>query len=978
MSADAILEAILEALDRGEIPDAALLREFFPGQDATISRLLKATARYQHLMNRVRGGDAGEPGLRPGDRLGDFEIESFLGRGGMGSVWRARQLSLGGRVVALKVLPASVTDPEGRVRFQREALLLADLHHPSLAEVHGFGEERGLIYFAMRLVEGPTLQDVIGRCGAPATPADRRRCVAWMADVAGAVAEVHQAGLMHRDVKPSNIIIDERAGVAGGSPAGKVPSEPAEAWPEGRAVLVDFGLVRPVSSDSRTLTGIGLATLPYAASEQLLGRNVDARCDVFSLGVTLHDLLSGRLPRPVGRATARGQASTALSPLRVAAPGVDADLEAVVARSTDPDARWRYADGLALRDDLQAWLSGRPVSARRPKPVERLARWVRSHPERLLQALGAGCVLVLIVLLSGRWTRWERAGGVLRDAAARGDVATLSRAAFELPAWGLDVFVRDDGVERWVARVLAGTADDPVVQAARCLGERDPEGALLAATTALRVRGLSSEPLLQRMLQSAIAGSDERMRGIALSLTARLLYERESASPAEDMVLDALRAALAALPMGSLDLDGQFDAWTVMAGCGRMEDAALAIAEARDLYGAGQVDEAWRVRILCVERILRGAHAEGRLDAADVASTCEVAVPMLASVNAMAVRGDVPWKTREACDLLARSLVLACVEADVPIDPASCVRAGCQPVAVRDGAVHLDDGGDLRVAVGDPAPLDAVLGMCRQAGLPCGTPWRLGWSCGVMGDSNRIADCRAVVREADCGAFDLGVEAGRAARLGGAPQYLPDPDTLMGASTWQGGAWTPALTQGAWTAEDHGAWWHIEAGAIPLAPRHPGLLEYGLTEPEARWDFGLPAVTCTGTAREVSGQAVDVLDRNSGRPYLRLGQPGVSSVRLAFDVEHREVDVAWQIVISHQRSSRIYLPHKGEAPIEVSLDGKVVARVVTPTFMLSRHPVVVPPERLAPGRHEIAIRLARDATTTDWIHQVEVRRPILP
>src|SRR5262245_18615669 len=210
----AILADLFEALDAGgraaapELLDA--LRSKHPGHEQTITRLYAAAIEYERLCASLPGAPGpGAPRLLPGDTLGDFTVEGLLAVGGMSEVYRARQRSLGDRLVALKVVPASATDGGGRARLRREALALAGLHHPSLVEVHGFGDQDGLLYYAMRLVEGPTLAQVLARASAAggSTPAWRRAVVEWMADVADALASVHAAELVHRDVKPANVVL---------------------------------------------------------------------------------------------------------------------------------------------------------------------------------------------------------------------------------------------------------------------------------------------------------------------------------------------------------------------------------------------------------------------------------------------------------------------------------------------------------------------------------------------------------------------------------------------------------------------------------------------------------------------------------------------------------------------------------------------------------------------------------------------------
>jgi serine/threonine-protein kinase len=262
---DALLDEVLDSWQRGREPDPLELaaRHHLPAAD--IERAILAAARYRRATQSLRPDPPCS--LRPGERLKDFEIVRFIGRGGMGEVYRARQLSLGGREVALKVLPVLLQTEAGRTRFRRECELLSNLHHPSLAEVHGFGEERGLSFFAMRLIDGRDLRSVLESLRtsrtAPRGLERQRRIVRWIAEVAEGLAVVHEARLVHRDVKPSNVIVSYGAR--------------GEDLPTGRAVLVDFGLVRAVEIDTASRTEGSPATLDYASPEQLMSAEVDSR-----------------------------------------------------------------------------------------------------------------------------------------------------------------------------------------------------------------------------------------------------------------------------------------------------------------------------------------------------------------------------------------------------------------------------------------------------------------------------------------------------------------------------------------------------------------------------------------------------------------------------------------------------------------------------------------------------------------------------
>ena len=211
--------------------------------------------------------------LEPGEEFAGYLIEEEVGRGGMGVVYRARQVALD-RAVALKlVAPELVKEPGFRERFQRESRIAASIDHPNVIPIYHAGEEDGKLYITMRYVEGTDLREMITQRGKlPFAEAAR-----IVSEVAAALDAAHARGLVHRDVKPANVLID-------GS---------------GRAYLTDFGLTKHAGSASGlTKTGMFVGTLDYIAPEQLQGGEVDARVDVYALGCVLYQSLTGVVPFP--------------------------------------------------------------------------------------------------------------------------------------------------------------------------------------------------------------------------------------------------------------------------------------------------------------------------------------------------------------------------------------------------------------------------------------------------------------------------------------------------------------------------------------------------------------------------------------------------------------------------------------------------------------------------------------------------------
>src|SRR5690606_2409849 len=325
----------------------------------------------------------GEIGGDTPERLGEYRIVGLLGRGGMGTVYEAFQDSLE-RTVALKVLSPSMTsDPRMRRRFRTAARANATLHHQHIVPVYGFGEASGHLYFAMERVEGVSLDKHVSaarhRGGQAMEPREAARRFAGVAD---ALAHAHRRGILHRDVKPGNILVH----------------------PDGTLALADFGLSKVVDeqSISRSQHGGCLGTLHYAAPEQARGRPATAASDLYSLGVTIYECVTGRLPL-------RSESTEALlqallheqpRPLRQVLPRAPRDLELVLEKLLAKEPEDRYADGEVLARDLLRVADDEPVHVRRRALPVRVWRVVRKH--RLLSAT-AGVAFCLLLAVLGVW-----------------------------------------------------------------------------------------------------------------------------------------------------------------------------------------------------------------------------------------------------------------------------------------------------------------------------------------------------------------------------------------------------------------------------------------------------------------------------------------------------------------------------------------------------------------------------------------------
>jgi serine/threonine protein kinase len=379
--------------------------------------------------------------------LGDFRILREIGRGGMGVVYEAEQISLGRRV-ALKVLPFAATlDPRQLQRFQNEAHAAAHLQHQNIVPVYAVGSERGVQYYAMQLIEGQTLAALIAQMRPQARPGPSDPCVLtadkpaqapasatppvaalsteWSAQApayfhtvarlgaqaAEALEHAHQLGVVHRDIKPANLLLDGRGNL----------------W------VTDFGLAQVRSEAGLTLTGDLVGTVRYMSPEQALGKRglVDQRTDLYSLGVTLYELLT------LEPAYAGNDRQELLRRIAVEEPrhprqlnrAVPAELETVVLKAMAKDPAERYGSARELADDLRRFLEDRPVRARRPSPWRRARQWARRHRPLVVTAgLSAAVALVIAVVLLAVANVQIRAQEAQKAAALDAEAAQRERA----------------------------------------------------------------------------------------------------------------------------------------------------------------------------------------------------------------------------------------------------------------------------------------------------------------------------------------------------------------------------------------------------------------------------------------------------------------------------------------------------------------------------------------------------------------------
>ena len=387
---ETILDQYLTELASGKAPD----QERYLRAHPELAESLRGIFRTLGLMETSRALLA-PPQLEEGSHIGDFRIVREVARGGMGVVYEAIQTSLGRRV-ALKVLPAgALLSEKAQERFSREASTAAALHHTGIVPVFAVGEEEGISYYAMQYIDGCTLAQRIKELRREDAQPDRehfRRVAEWGRQVSGALAYAHGQGTIHRDIKPSNLLLDG----------------------QGKVWIADFGLARASDQATITASGDAIGTARYMSPEQAGSGSgeLDHRTDIYSLGASLYELLC---LRPAFEGDSREEVLNRIVleepvPLRRRDGSLPRDLETIVSRCMQKEARLRYTDTAAVAEDLRRFLAGESILARRPTILTRALRQARRH--RAL--VGAACLIALLatvaafLALSARRAEGER------------------------------------------------------------------------------------------------------------------------------------------------------------------------------------------------------------------------------------------------------------------------------------------------------------------------------------------------------------------------------------------------------------------------------------------------------------------------------------------------------------------------------------------------------------------------------------------
>ena len=314
--------------------------------------------------------------------FGDYEIQHEIARGGMGIVYKARQVTLN-RPVALKmILAGTLADQAAIRRFHTEAEAAANLQHPNIVAIHEIGVHEGQHYFSMDYVEGRSLSAVIASGPMPAA-----RAAGYVRTIAEAIYYAHQRGTLHRDLKPSNILIDT----------------------DDRPRITDFGLAKTGGGDTRlTITGTVMGTASYMSPEQALGRQaqIGPHSDVYSLGAILYELLTGSPPFRADsvHATLLGVIQDEPAAPRTVKTDVPADVETICLKCLEKSPQRRYATARELADDLGRFADRDPILARPASVSRKIEQWVKRRP----LVLAGAAALLLLALAALSYELWQQ------------------------------------------------------------------------------------------------------------------------------------------------------------------------------------------------------------------------------------------------------------------------------------------------------------------------------------------------------------------------------------------------------------------------------------------------------------------------------------------------------------------------------------------------------------------------------------------
>jgi hypothetical protein len=411
----AVTANYLQAVDNGFTPNreallahfpdlADQLRDFFRTQDE-VERLARPLRDVRHPprpseVSTIGASPSAAPATTPPQKtaarslpanFGDYAILGEIARGGMGVVYRARQASASREVALKMVLHGGHTTDAERQRFRQEAEAAANLDHPNIVPIYEVGEHEGQPFYSMKLVEGNSLAHDL-----PHFQRNPRAAAELLATVARAVHHAHQRGILHRDLKPGNILLDRAR----------------------QPHVTDFGLAKRLEGDSGlTQSGAIVGTPEYMAPEQARGqKGLTVAADVYALGAILYALLTGRPPFKGEHIleTLRQAMDTEATPPRLHNPQVNRDLEVICLKCLEKDAGKRYGSAEALAQDLERWLAGEPIQARPVSTATRLVKWCRRRPA--VAALAGVLLLVTVGAFAVVMWLWQAEASQRREA----------------------------------------------------------------------------------------------------------------------------------------------------------------------------------------------------------------------------------------------------------------------------------------------------------------------------------------------------------------------------------------------------------------------------------------------------------------------------------------------------------------------------------------------------------------------------------
>lgn len=562
--AEIAVDAYVDLLLRGAAPELAVFVEQHPElSPADVTRLEKLA----RTLGRSTPS-AAAIGELPFETLGSYRLLTRLGAGGMGIVYEAEDMRLGRRVALKIIRPELAGSADALARFEREVRAVAKIRHPSIVTVFEADRDRGVPYLAMEFVPGTSLDELFVESRRTHGHVPLADLLRWTRDVARALSAAHAAGIVHRDVKPSNVRVT----------------------PEGSALLLDFGLAFDPDSASISRSGQLHGTLFYVSPEQIAGRGtkLDARADVWSLGVMLYEGLTGRVPfegQNSQEILYRILESDPVAP-RALAPELSRDVETVVLTALEKDRERRYSSATAFANDLDALLEGRPIHARPSGAVTKAWKWSRRRPAHATALALAGALLIgaptVYAIVQARHTA---------ELKAEKDVALEQQKIAESRARELEQMAQFQG------RVL--TRIDPQLMGAHILDElRSEARAALSRGTGdvgdVDERAVQMDALLAGVNATNVAVAALSQDVLEPAVTAAEL-DFADRPKIHGMLLHSLSSTCWALGLNDAALQHEQRAYELLASCTEPEDRDTLAAQANlgyYLLSAGRLDEA--------------------------------------------------------------------------------------------------------------------------------------------------------------------------------------------------------------------------------------------------------------------------------------------------------------------------------------------------------------------------------------------------